>query len=349
MSMRKSVFGAGCITVVLTLSSGCVNRADNNASGAAGTALPSAIAIATTAAPSPSPAATPDAVVLATEPPAANKSVALIPAVPDYTESGRGYEIEGMNVQASFSADQTLPLGLFMPETMVRFEQDGRTAWGTPDKQNYITLIKLDGADAAAGDGEFEPGNDQQLLKYKEYIGSTVEESKEEGSQTAEVFKFTAKDQAYRAEIHIQDEHRTTLLPVFIDMLRDVEYMKNQPPITPGVFLTAPDVGSDPGKKQALQETMDCLEAWAAGDKEKFAATMHSPQLNEALQFFLDHKNVYHFSELTVRGIPMEGAKRAAFIVSYTRMTSEGYIIDGANEISLLKNKQGEWKIANID
>lgn len=341
MSMLKSVFGAGCITVVLALSSGCANGADNNASGAAGTAQPSAIAIATTAAPSLSPAAT--------EPPVANKSVVLIPAVPDYTESGRGYEIEGMNVQASFSADQTLPLGLFMPETMVRFEQDGRTAWGTPDKQNYITLIKLDGADAAAGDGEFEPGNDQQLLKYKEYIGSTVEESKVEGSQTAEAFKFTAKDQAYRAEIHIQDEQRTTLLPVFIDMLRDVEYMKKQPPITPGVFLTAPDVGSDPGKKQALQETIDCLEAWAAGDKEKFAATMYSPQLNEALQFFLDQKNVYHFSELTVRGIPMEGAKRAAFIVSYTRMTSEGYIIDGANEISLLKNKQGEWKIANID
>lgn len=300
---------------------------------------------ATTAAVSvtPAPAATTPAVVQ-TERPVANKSVALIPAVPDYTESGRGYVIKGEVVQASFSADQTLPLGLFMPETMVRFEQDGRSAWGTQDKQNYITLIKLDGADTAAGDGEFGPGNDLVLLKYKEYLGSKVN-----GSQTAEAFNFTAKDQAYRAEIHIQDEQRTTLLPVFIDMLRDVEYMKKQPPITPGVFLTAPDVGSDPGKKQALQETMDCLEAWAAGDKEKFDSTLYSPQLNEALQYFLDHKNVYHFSELTVRGIPMEGAKRAAFIVSYTRMTSEGYIIDGANEISLLKNKQGEWKIASID
>lgn len=345
MSMCKSALGAGCITMVLALSTGCGNGAEINSSDAGGMAQPSATTAAVSVTPSPAPA-TP--AVIQTEPPVV-KSVALIPAVLDYTESGRGYVIKGEVVQASFSADQTLPLGLFMPETMVRFEQDGRTAWGTPDKQNYITLIKLDGADTAAGDGEFGPGNDLVLLKYKEYLGSKVEESTVKGSQTAEAFKFTAKDQAYRAEIHIQDEQRTTLLPVFIDMLRDVEYMKKQPPITPGVFLTAPDVGSDPGKKQALQETMDCLEAWAAGDKEKFAATMHSPQLNEALQFFLDNKNVYRFYELTLTGIPVEGTKRAGFWVRYTRMTSEGYIVDGGNEISLLKNKQGEWKIASID
>ena len=57
---------------------------------------------------------------------------------------------------------------------------------------------------------------------------------------------------------------------------------------------------------------MDCLDAWAAGDKEKFAATMHSPEINEALQFFLDPKNVYHFFELTLTGLPVEGIKRAA-------------------------------------
>ncbi|MEK4328291.1 hypothetical protein MKX70_20890 [Paenibacillus sp. FSL R7-0312] len=343
MSMRKSVFGAGCITIVLAFSSGCGNGAEIHSSGAGGMAQPSATTAATAAVsvtPSPAPA-TP--AVIKTEPPGV-KSVALIPAVPDYNESGRGYEIKGEIVQAAFSADQTLPLGLFMPETMVRFEQDRRSAWGTPDKQNYITLMKPVAGDAAAGDGEFEPGNDRELLKYKEYLGSKVE-----GDQTAEAFEFTAKEQTYRAELHLQAEQRAALLPVFIAMLRDVEYMEKQPPLTPGVFLTAPDVGSDPGNKQALQETMDCLEAWSAGDKEKFAATMFSPQLNEALQFFLDNKNVYRFYELTLTGIPIEGTKRAGFWVRYTRMNSEGYIIGGGNEISLLKNKQGEWKIANID
>lgn len=344
MSMHKSILGAGCIAIVLALSSGCGNRGENNLSGPGSAEQPSSASAATASvADSPSPAAAAEAVVQ-TEPPAANKSVSLIPAVPEYTESGRGYEIDGVNVQAAFSADHALPLGVFMPETMIRFEQDGRTAWGTPDKRNYITLDKLEAVDAATGEEEFEPGHDQQLLKYKEYTGSKIE-----GGQSVEAFTFTAKSQDYRAELHIQAEQRTALLPVFINMLRDVEYLEKKPPIIPGVFLTAPDVGSNPGNKQALQETIDCLEAWAAGDKEKFAATMYSTQVNEALQFFLDNNNVYRFYELTLTGIPVEGTKRAGFGVKYSRMTSEGYIIDGGNEISLLKDKQGEWKIANID
>lgn len=36
MSMRKSVFGAGCITIVLAFSSGCDNGAEIHSSGAGG-------------------------------------------------------------------------------------------------------------------------------------------------------------------------------------------------------------------------------------------------------------------------------------------------------------------------
>ncbi|MFD1906283.1 hypothetical protein ACFSQ7_23415 [Paenibacillus rhizoplanae] len=160
---------------------------------------------------------------------------------------------------------------------------------------------------------------------------------------------FTAHKDSYRAEIHIQDEQRDALLPLFTSMLSSIEYMEKQPPIKPGVFFKVPDVGSSPGNKQALQETLDCIAAWAAGDKEKFAATMYSPLLNDNLQYLLDHKNVYRFHKLTVVGIPVEGAKRAAFYVEFTQMTSEGYITERNNEISLLPNKQGEWKIASID
>lgn len=340
MSMYKSLLGAGCITMIVALTTACSNNNMNNISGAAGASQPSAVADATA---EPAPPATARPVVTATQQPAA-RSVSLIPIVPEYSESGRGYEIDGVSVQASYSADQALPLGVFLPETMIRFEHDGRTAWGTPDKLNYITLIKHDTAANTAGKQGFGPGNDPQLLQYKEYLGRL-----QDGDTTVETFEFTAMDQIYRAEFHIQQEERAALLPVFVSMLRDVEYMEKKPPITPGVFFSAPDVGNDPGKQQALQETMNCIEAWSAGDKEKFAAAMYSEQLNEGLQFLLDNKNVYHFNELTVRGIPMEGAKRAAFIVNFQRMTSEGFIIDGSYEISLLKNKEGEWKIANID
>ncbi|NQX48870.1 hypothetical protein HQN87_26470 [Paenibacillus tritici] len=324
------------MAIALALSAGCSNAANQDSAGTEGTAQPSAtatVSAAVTVAPSPTATAAP-----------AVQSVALLPEVPEYSGSGRGYELDGVNIQADYSADQTLPLGLFLPETMIRFEQDGRTAWGTADKQNYVTFLKLDPATTAAAEGEFVPGTDQRLLKYKEYAGSRVE-----GSRRVEAFVFTAKKDTYRAEIHIQGDQQDKLLPLFVSMLGGIEYMAKQPPITPGVFLKAPDVGSSAGNKQALQETLDCIAAWAAKDKEKFAATMYSPQLNEALQFLLDNKRVYRFNELTVVGIPIEGAKRAGFYINYTSMTSEGYITDGTYEISLLPNKQGEWKIANID
>lgn len=338
MSKRMSLWGAGCLAAAIAISTGCSNAADQGSSGAERTAQPSATPAAATAAAPEAAVPTPSA----TAAPAV-KSVSLIPEVREYSGSGSGYELDGVNVQANYSADQTLPLGVFLPETMIRFEQDGRTAWGTADKHNYITLIKLSSEKGATG-GRFEPGIDPGLLKFKEYEGSSVE-----GNRRVEAFIFTAHEDSYRAEIHIQDEQRDKLLPLFTSMLSGMEYMEKQPPIKPGIFFKVPDVGSSPGNKQALQETLDCIAAWSAGDKEKFAKAMIDPKLGEALQFLLDHKNIYRFHKLTVVGIPVEGTKRAAFLVEFTKMTSEGYITDSNNEISLLLNKQGEWKIANID
>lgn len=268
----------------------------------------------------------------------------LIPVVLEYSESGIDYMVNGAKVPTSFSADQTLPLGVFLPETMIRYELDGRTAWGTADKQSYLTFVKLDTAEEAAGDEQLEPGTDPNLLKYKEYAGS-----KRKGDQRVEAFDFQAKDTAYRAEIHIMEQQTDALLPLFISMVSNVESFVKPPPIQPGIFFKAPEVGNSPGNKQALRETMACIEAWSARDQEKFAATMLTPKLDNGLQFLLDDKNSYRFNELTVVGIPIEGTKRAGFYISFTRMTSEGYIREGTYEISLLKNKQGEWKIANID
>ncbi|ETT48315.1 MULTISPECIES: hypothetical protein [unclassified Paenibacillus] len=342
LSKRMSLWGAGCIAAAIAISTGCSNTADQGSSVVEHTDQPSATPSAVTATIAAPASAVPTP--SATAAPAA-KSVSLIPEeVPEYSGSGSGYELDGVNVQADYSADQTLPLGVFLPETMIRFEQDGRTAWGTADKHNYITLIKLSSAKDVTG-GKHEPGTDRGLLKFKEYEGSRVE-----GDRRVEAFIFTAHKDSFQAEIHIQDEQRDKLLPLFTSMLSGMEYMEKQPPIKPGVFFKVPDVGSSPGNKQALQETLDCIAAWAAKDKEKFAATMYSPLLKDNLQsFLLDNKNVYRFNKLTLVGIPIEGTKRAGFYVEFTQMTSEGYITESTYEISLLPNKQGEWKIANID
>ncbi|WP_405113566.1 hypothetical protein MHH28_07520 [Paenibacillus sp. FSL K6-1217] len=341
MSKHKSLLGAGCIALVLVLSTGCSDAAKQDASGAGSTAAaaqPSEAATVpgdSTASPA---SAVPQPTATATPAP---QSATLIPEVRDYSESGIDYVVDGVKIPTAFSADQRLPLGVFLPESMVRYEQEGRTAWGTADKRNYITFVKLG---LAARDENLEPGMDPKLLKYKEYTGS-----KREGDQRVEVFVFKAKDVTYQAEIHMLEQQADALLPIFISMVSNVESFVKPPPIKPGIFFKAPDVGTSQGNKQALRETMDCIEAWSTRDQEKFAATMITPKLEDALQFLLDEKNSYQFNELTMVGIPIEGTKRAGFYISFTRMTSEGYIRDGTYEISLLKNKQGEWKIANID
>lgn len=343
MYKRKRLLGAGCIALALVLSTGCSDEVKQGSPGPPEQTADQPLSAATAAAESATPLVTAAPPPTATAAPAP-KSATLIPEVRDYSESGIDYVLEGVKIPTAFSADQRLPLGVFLPESMVRFEQDGRTAWGTADKRNYIKFVKLGDDKGAARNEKLEPGTDPKLLKYKEYTGM-----KREGDQRVEAFVFQAKGTAYRAEIHMLEAESYKLLPLFLSMLSNVEYLEKQPPITPGVFLKAPEVGKSPGNKQALRETMACIEAWSARDKEKFAATMITPQLDEALQFLLDEKNSYRFNELTVVGIPIEGTKRAGFYISFKRMTSEGYIRDEIYEISLLKNKQGEWKIANID
>lgn len=343
MSKHTSLWGAAWIVLTLTLSTGCSDEARQGAASLPERTAGQPSIAATAAADSTTAPATAALPPTATASPAA-RSVKLIPELRDYSESGIEYEVDGVYIHTAFSADQNLPLGVFLPESMVRYEQDGRTAWGTADKRNYITFVKLDPAKGAAGKNELQPGSDPELLKYKEYAGS-----KREDDQRIEVFIFKAKKDTYRAEIHMLEQQAEALLPLFISMVSNVESFVKPPPIQPGIFFKAPDVGNNPGNKQALRETLACIEAWSARDKEKFATTMITPMLDDALQFLLDEKNSYRFDELTLAGIPIEGTQRAGFYISFTRMTSEGYITDGTYEISLLKNKQGEWKIANID
>ncbi|WP_410511069.1 hypothetical protein PaeBR_13200 [Paenibacillus sp. BR2-3] len=44
-----------------------------------------------------------------------------------------------------------------------------------------------------------------------------------------------------------------------------------------------------------------------------------------------------------------QDSKRVKFNALYERMTPEGFYSEQAFTISLLRNKQGEWKIADID
>ncbi|QQZ59964.1 hypothetical protein JI735_25875 [Paenibacillus sonchi] len=339
----QKIVWIGCLSAMAAISAGCSNITDSNVPGAKSSpAQPATVPAAapTTAAPAASPTAE-------SSPLPAAKSVALIQGeVPEYDGSGRSYLVTGTELQAKYSADQSLPLAVFMPENMSRFEQNGRTAWGTSDKENWISF-RVSNEDESAQAGKDKPeiaGSDAVLQQYKEYQGGYSD-----GNSRVDVFKIQAQKQVYQAEIRTTAEQRKELLPLFVNVLREVQYMKKQPPLVAGVFVQEPDVGKSKENRQMLKEVMNCLEAIVAHDKEKFLSTMHSPEIGEYLLFFVENSTVYRFTELTYEGIAAEGTQRATFNVRYQFMTDEGYQADQNYGIYLLRNKQGEWKVANID
>ncbi|MHA6528960.1 hypothetical protein [Paenibacillus sp. BAC0078] len=339
LSIQKIVW-IGCLSALAVLASGCTSDADSK-KGDASDRLATEVVVTSTAA-----ATTDTATVEATPRPSAQSVSLFAGGVPEYDGSGRAYLTGGTEQQAKYSADQHQPLAMFMPEQMIRFEQNGRTAWGTADKQNWIVFEPLSEESPANTklDKTDSDGSKAALLQYKEYQGSYTE-----NDGRVDVFLFKAKGQVYHAQIRTTAEQREKLLPLFVDMLREVQYMKKQPPLVAGVFVQEPDVGKGKENKQMLQEVMNCLEAIASQDKQKFIDTMYSPEAGEYLGFFLDHSITYRFNEITYAGIPAEGTQRANFNVVYQSMTDEGYLADRSNTISLLRNKQGEWKVANID
>ncbi|WP_019910782.1 hypothetical protein [Paenibacillus sp. HW567] len=337
LGIQKIVW-IGCLSALAVLASGCTNGADSKNTDAS--ARPTAEAVVSSSA-----VLTP-AIVEVTPRPSAQPVSLFAGGVPEYDGSGRAYLTGGTELQANYSADQHQPLALFMPEQMIRFEQNARTAWGTPDKQNWIVFKPVSNENTAEPkvDKTDSDGSKTALLQYKEYQGSYSE-----NDGRVDVFLFTAKGQEYHAQIRTTAEQREKLLPLFVDMLREVQYMKKQPPLVAGVFVQKPDVGKGKENKQMLQEVMNCLEAIATQDKQKFMKTMYSPETGEYLGFYFDNRVAYRFNEITYAGIPAKGTQRADFNVAYQSMTDEGYLADRSNTISLLRNKQGEWKVANID
>ncbi|KWX87287.1 hypothetical protein AMQ83_14005, partial [Paenibacillus riograndensis] len=101
--------------------------------------------------------------------------------------------------------------------------------------------------------------------------------------------------------------------------------------------------------RQMVQGVLTCVEAIGANGKEKFLGKMHSHEIGEYLLFLVENSKAYRFRELTYEGIAAEGTERATFNVSYQFKTDEGYQADQNYGIYLLRNKQGEWKVANID
>ncbi|WP_410511068.1 hypothetical protein PaeBR_13195 [Paenibacillus sp. BR2-3] len=159
------------------------------------------------------------------------KSVRLFEEdITDYDGSGRFYIVDGNELDTEFLV---LPLGLFMPDTMMRFDWNGGTAWGTEDKRNYITLIST----PASADLPTITGANESLTKYKEYMGSF-----RDGDGTVDLFSFVAKGKPYLAEVRTSADAREQMLPLFTDMISDIQVLEKREPLIGGVFVKVPEI-----------------------------------------------------------------------------------------------------------
>ncbi|MCL6605336.1 MAG: hypothetical protein K6T94_20940 [Paenibacillus sp.] len=343
MQNKKVLGSIGCVLIIAALSSGCQgDHSDVSKRSSAEAATPTETATATvvvqaTTSPLETPVTTPE--VKASAAPKAKSISLFVEQIPDFDGSRRGYIVDGHELQTEFLVHKILPLGLFMPETMLRFDLNGETAWGTEDKQNYITIV-------SANDTTQLPaitGENPTLSKYKEYMGNY-----RDGEGTVDVFSFVAKEQSYRALIRTNADQRAYLLPLFRDMMGNLQYLEKKAPLVGGVFVKEPNMEDLKDKKQILTEVMRCLEALVSKDKEKFNSTLYYTGEGDRLQYWIDNKNTFRFNELIYEQQPKD-SKRVMFYVNYEQMTSEGYYSERTVSIPLLRNKQGEWKVADID
>ncbi|ASA21789.1 hypothetical protein B9T62_14020 [Paenibacillus donghaensis] len=327
------------IAILTVISSGCGSAKDNASVLTTAQVSPSPVV---TASPAPSVAPTASPTPAPAEP--AAKSVSLFQSeVPVYDGMGISYVVNDEQLDTEFKVHQTLPLAVFMPVTMERFEREQGTAWGTADKQNYLILYA---ASDKSADQPTELGSNPVLAKYKEYIGSYSV-----AGRTVELFAFKAQGKDYTAEISTTPDQQETLFPVFRDMLSYVQYMEKLPPLKAGITAKTPDVGNSSENKQILQELMKCLGAIVAKDKQQFNETMYSDRVAEGLAYHIDNNAIYRFTRITFNESvdSATNKKRVSFNVEFERMTEEGYFSEQSLGIPLLKNKQGVWKIADMD
>ncbi|SET30965.1 hypothetical protein [Paenibacillus sp. NFR01] len=262
--------------------------------------------------------------------------------IPEYDGSGREFEVGGEYVKTDYSTHLTLPLGIFKPVNMERYALEGGTAWGPADKLNYLAI--LPGAGAAEEEGELVRDSASSMAQYKEYRG-TVRDI--EG--TVDVFTFEVKGEAYRAKIRTTPDQQDRLQPVFVSMLGELQYMEKKPPIEPGIFFKLPPNGGDKDRSQIYKEILTALQAIVDHDHDRLKTTMYSEGAAEYLGHFADNIAEYRFTEMSVGRDPAGDRKTAIVYVGYTRMDKEGYIDERSVGIALIRNKQGLFKIADID
>ncbi|MGU3473722.1 hypothetical protein ACLBWT_21560 [Paenibacillus sp. D51F] len=330
--MNRNVNYAAASLLTLVLAAGC--GADQEAPRSRQPASESTVQLAASppagaASPRPTaPGPSPDA-------PAASESLFPDGIMPDYDGSGRSFMVDGQETQTKLLSDSLTPIAVFVPVALEEFEEGKGKAWGTSDHRNHLLFRS---GSMALKTSEQDP----LWIKYKEYKGTVRDRE-----TSVDYFAFTAHGKPYTAEIRTAIEYRERMLPIFTKMLENAQFLEKKKLPKPGVYVTRPQL-SGKGTEQMTDAVMDFLNGWATGDRKLFSSSLYSPQTAEAFDFLLYADIQYRFDFLSYEGQPAD-TKRIDYAFTYQAIHSNGYLTMGSGLISLLKNKQGEWKVATID
>ncbi|BBI36299.1 hypothetical protein [Cohnella abietis] len=114
----------------------------------------------------------------------------------------------------------------------------------------------------------------------------------------------------------------------------------------PGNEIDFP-TGADPDEQAVIDLVKKTIEAMVNKDKEAFHSNLEHPD-NDYLDFLIDSPRRYRFTELEMIEPYDESTGRKNLRIRY-EYEEDGIVNQSGNTFTSRKNKEGKWKIANID
>lgn len=238
---------------------------------------------------------------------------------------------------AVFRKHASLPYGVYVPEFMDQRDIPDGVEWGYGEPRNSFAIM-----DGSLFRPDY-PNSVPDLTAYKEYLGSDLSDR----TMEYDYFSYRGETTDLIIRFAYSSEEKEKARKLFLDMIASIRETRASKDFEPGVFLTYDESTLDETEKEVLQCALESMDAIIAKDAKAFEKSLYSKQLAEALSFFIDEGKLYRFERLD--SITALDEKRYNVNVVFTSLSKAGFLFNSGYAFTVLKNKAGEWKVANID
>jgi hypothetical protein len=249
----------------------------------------------------------------------------------------QAYTFNDKMENAVFRKHTSLPYGAYVPEFMVQREFAEGVEWGYGEPRNSFAIM-----DGSLIQPNFQM-TDPDLAEYKEYLGTDRSDS----TMEYDYFSFHGESNELIIRFAYANEEKVKARKLFLAMIASIRETHASEDFKAGVFLTYNESTLDETHKAVLQSTLASMDAIISKDAQKFAKSLESQALANALSFFIDDGRQYRFEQL--ESITSLDEKRYNVNVAYKALSEEGFLFNSTYAFTVRKNKSGEWKVANID